>query len=340
VHFAPRAMAASRAAVCVLGLGNMGSAMARRLRDSNFSLSIWNRSPAKAMALQAEVASAPVYVASAAAAAVAMSDPKAPVLCVLTDTASVISLLRSEGFGASLEGRTFINLASGSPDEGRDIAKVHAEVVGGGTGAAAEAPGGFVDGAYCGPPAKARQGAGQLFLSSDRARLVEEARAVLSTLGSVTFCGAVGAGRAMDYAVVDLFFVNLLSFLSNKAALEREGVDVKQLVVEMKKRLDTVPAVLEAYDARLSDRSEDSYNANTTVSLSTARSYWASRLPYHEARGIPTHLTQLFLDLIDEAAGGKDGPHSGADITRLQEVVRYGSPAQSSGGPAAKKSRR
>lgn len=298
--------------------------MARRLRDSNVSVSVWNRSLAKASELAAEAAPSPCFAAVAPAAAVDASEPRAPVLCVLTDTAAVIALLRSEGFGASLRGRTFVNLASGSPDEGRDIAKVHAEVVGAAAGSA------FIDGAYCGPPKKARQGAGQLFLSSDNADAVKQARSVLDSLGSVTFAGGIGASRAMDYAVVDLFFVNLLSFMSNKEALEREGVDIKQLVGEMKKRLDTVPAMFEAYDARMAQRTEESYNSNITVTLATSRSYWASRLEYMQARGIPTHLTDLMVSLLDEASGGRDGPHKNSDLTRLQEVVRYGGP--SSGG--------
>ena len=54
------------------------------------------------------------------------------------------------------------------------------------------------------------------------------------------------------------------------------------------------------------------------------RSYWASRLPYNKVHGIPSHLTNLFVDLLDDASGGREGEHSAADLSRLQEVVRYG----------------
>eukprot|EP00928_Gymnodinium_smaydae_P032022 TRINITY_DN23311_c0_g1_i1.p1 TRINITY_DN23311_c0_g1~~TRINITY_DN23311_c0_g1_i1.p1 ORF type:complete len:332 (+),score=62.95 TRINITY_DN23311_c0_g1_i1:55-1050(+) len=306
---------ASQRVACVLGIGGMGAAMSRRLLECGYRLQVWNRSQSKAAALAAEAGADKCSVSSSPAEAIRASKP-APVLVVLTDVASVISMLRGNDVGASLRGRTLVNLASANPDEGREVSKVANEVTGGDVA--------FIDGAYCGNPTKARTGTGQLFLSAATAGALEPAKPLLEQLGSVTMCGNVGSSRALDYAVVDLFFANLLSFLSNKEALDREGVDIQQAIREIKKRLDTVPAVLEMYNARLASRSDEDYNANVTVSLGTARNYWASRLPYCEARGIPTHLTDLFLDLLDEASGGPAGPHVEADISRLQECVRYG----------------
>eukprot|EP00965_Chrysotila_dentata_P064746 2146756-Pleurochrysis_carterae.AAC.5 len=40
--------------VCVLGLGKMGGAAARRLRASGYALSVWNRSSARTQALLSE----------------------------------------------------------------------------------------------------------------------------------------------------------------------------------------------------------------------------------------------------------------------------------------------
>lgn len=315
-------MAGQRGATaCVLGLGGMGSAMALRLRATGHSVQVWNRTAAKAAAVAAAEAPGPCAAASTPAAAIMAAGSPAPVIVVLTDTAAVVSMLRVEGVGAALRGRALVNLTSGNPDDGREVARVAMEV------SLGEAS--VIDGAYCGNPSKVRDGAGQVFLSSDSEEAVRQVRPLLEQLGSVAFCGGLGSSRALDYAVVDLFFASLLSFMSNKEALDREGVDIKQLCEEMKKRLDTVPAALDMYNARMASRKEEDYKANTTVTLQTSRSYWASRLPYNEARGIPSHLTHLFLDLLDEAAGGKGGPHSEADVSRLQEVVCHGSAAAS-----------
>lgn len=282
-------------------------------------VNIWNRTATKAEILSKEGKSELVTSFPSPVAAVANSDPGALVLIALSDTAAVISVLQTPGFGAAMQNKTFVNLVSGSPDDSRMVEQVLNEVM------AHEGVEDvcFIDGAYCGPPAKAQAGAGQLFLSCNR-ELADSAHRLLSDLGSVTMCGGIGSSRAMDYAVVDLFFVNLLSFMSNKAVLEREGVDIKQMCEEMKKRLDTVPSVIDQYNKRMDDHTESSYDTNQTVTLNTARNYWASRLAYNDRCNIPSHFTEFFIDLLDKAAGGTQGPHGEADITRLQEVVRYG----------------
>ena len=57
--------------------------------------------------------------------------------------------------------------------------------------------------------------------------------------------------------------------------------------------------------------------------LRTWRNFWGSRLPYCARRSFPTRLPQLACDLLDQAAGGFQGPHADADVTRLQEVVKF-----------------
>lgn len=303
--------------ICVLGIGAMGAAIARRLRDKGHSISIWNKTRARAEALASEEALGTCTVAATPAAAAVACTEGALVLVAVSDTASVLSILHAKDVGTALVGKVLVNLTSGNPDEGREIATAVAEV----SGDRAV----LLDGAYCGNPTKARTGTGQLFLSSERMDVVEEAKPVLAQLGSLAFCGGIGASRALDYAVVDLFFVNLLSFMSNAGVLEREGVAIQQVVEEVTKRLAMVPAALEMYHKRMASRDESAYRQNITVTLGTSRSYWASRLSYNAAHDIPSHLALLFIDLLDEACGGDQGPatHTSADVSRLQEVVRY-----------------
>ena len=112
------------------------------------------------------------------------SAPDAMVVIVLSDTAACLETLKS--IVDVLDGRTVVNLTSGSPDDGRTVAAMMP------AGAA------YMDGAYCGPPAKARQGAGVLFLSSEAAAEVERLRSSLSMLGELCFTGTrIGASRAL-----------------------------------------------------------------------------------------------------------------------------------------------
>lgn len=81
---------------------------------------------------------------------------------------------------------------------------------------------------------------------------------------------------------------------------------------------------MEQYSNRMSSRDETSYSANPTCTLNTALSYWSGRLPYNEAHNIPSQLPRFMIELLLQAAGGSGTPHGGADLSRLQEVVRYG----------------
>eukprot|EP01062_Namystynia_karyoxenos_P047702 TRINITY_DN360_c0_g1_i15.p2 TRINITY_DN360_c0_g1~~TRINITY_DN360_c0_g1_i15.p2 ORF type:complete len:342 (+),score=121.55 TRINITY_DN360_c0_g1_i15:82-1026(+) len=306
--------------VCLLGLGKMGGGMARRLREQGHPLAVWNRTRAKADELCAEQAPAPCITADTAAAAVAATAPDGLVILVLSDTASVLSIVRDPAFAATLSGRTIVNLTSGSPDDGRECARAVAAASGGGAR--------YIDGAYCGPPAKARAGAGQVFVSSDGEGPVDAWRDTLSALGAVAFCGKVGTSRAIDYAVVDLAFVNLLAFMSNAEMLQREGVDMQQFFAEAAKRAATIPAMLEMYHKRMASRDEADYAAAPTATLGTWHAFWGSRLPYFDANGMPGQLPRFAMGLLEAAGGGPGGAHQGADASRLQETVRYGAPAE------------
>jgi 3-hydroxyisobutyrate dehydrogenase-like beta-hydroxyacid dehydrogenase len=178
--------------VCVLGLGKMGTAMALRLRETGHAVSVWNRSPAKAEAVRAALLPGDCAVGACAAAALSSSASDSVVVLVLSNTAACLDVI--EQTREQLRGRTVVNLTSGNPDEGRQIA---AAVAGLGVHT-------YLDAAYCGPPTKARQGAGVLFLSCDTPAEAERVRPVLSELGEYAFCGDVGSSKAIDYAVVDL----------------------------------------------------------------------------------------------------------------------------------------
>ena len=144
------------------------------------------------------------------------------------------------------------------------------------------------------------------------------AGAALRALGVTTFCEGVGAARALDYAVVDMAFVTLMSYASNAAMLEREGVDASVAVAAISHRLAAAPAALEAAAARMAARE---YNTNPTATLATWRNFFDSRRPYLDKIGASRVLPDFCIDVLDRA--GASGAHGGADVTRVQEVLRY-----------------
>ena len=306
------------ASVVLLGLGKMGSAMALRLREKGVSMTAWNRSKPKVDALCSADLPGTCIAANSAVEAVDKSSPDSTIMLVLSDTQSTLDVLAQVEAQGKLKGRTVVNLASGSPDDGRHVA--------------ASLPAGtcYIDGAYCGAPSKARQGAGVLFLSSADAADIERLRPTFELLGETVSAGAIGASRAIDYAVVDLALVCYSSFFSNVEMLEREGVDPAQFYEQAGKRLATVPPAIAHLHGRLGTRTDASYHEAPIATQETLHNFWTSRLAYFAAKGIPSDWPEFMASLHKRAATGTSGgeAHWGADVTRLQEVMRPPPPSK------------
>ncbi|MFF1308587.1 NAD(P)-dependent oxidoreductase [Streptomyces sp. NPDC058307] len=101
-----------KTSVTLLGLGAMGTALARTWLAAGHPLTVWNRTPARATPLAAEGAK----VADSAVEAVAVNS--LVVVCLLDD-ASVQDALAD----ADLAGRDLVNLTTGTPAQARERAE-------------------------------------------------------------------------------------------------------------------------------------------------------------------------------------------------------------------------
>ncbi|GAB2632166.1 NAD(P)-dependent oxidoreductase [Kribbella swartbergensis] len=97
--------------VTVLGLGAMGTALARAFLAAGHPTTVWNRTPGRSP----ELDSLGVIRAGTAAEAVAASP--LVVVCLLVD-----ATVRSTLDGLDLTGKTVANLTNGTPDQARDTA--------------------------------------------------------------------------------------------------------------------------------------------------------------------------------------------------------------------------
>ena len=248
----------------------MGAASARRLAGLGYDVRVWNRSRPAAEALAQTTSS--ITVAETARDAVEAAD-----LCIaLLSTTDAVRQVVDDCRGLNFD-KVLANLASGSPDDGRAVAALMNEVLPNAR---------YVDGAYCGPPSSLEQGTGQLFVSCEggETALAASTQAALRALGVATFCAGVGAARALDYAVVDMAFVTLMSYASNAAMLEAEGVDAATTMKAVAHRLAAAPGALEAAAARMADRNDGAYASNPTATLAT----WC-RFPRH----LPSNIAPM-----------------------------------------------
>jgi 3-hydroxyisobutyrate dehydrogenase-like beta-hydroxyacid dehydrogenase len=164
--------------VAVLGTGHMGAAMARRLLAAGHSVTVWNRTAARAAVL-GEVGAA---VAASAQDSVRTASV---VITMLRDSTAVGQVLF--GSGATLpEGSTVVQMSTVGPDETRALA---ARVPAGVT---------FVDAPVAGSVDAAEAGRLTVFTGGE---VPAEAAAVLRDLGTVRDCGPIGAGTGTKLMV-------------------------------------------------------------------------------------------------------------------------------------------
>ncbi|WP_433330348.1 NAD(P)-dependent oxidoreductase [Spirillospora sp. CA-294931] len=190
--------------VTVIGLGAMGTAMARTFLANGHPTTVWNRTPSKAAPLVAEGASL------AASAADALRASELVVISQLDYHAMRASL---ESSGDALKGRTLVNLSSDTPKELRAAAEWTAS-----RGAD------LLTGGIMTPPSGIGQPGSYVFYSGPE-RLLEKHRGTLAELGDTTYVGA-DPGLAMLYyqAQLHFFWSTLTSYMHATALLGSAGV--------------------------------------------------------------------------------------------------------------------
>ncbi|MFF5226757.1 NAD(P)-dependent oxidoreductase [Dactylosporangium sp. NPDC000521] len=171
--------------IAVLGLGNMGAPIARRLAAHGFPVTAWSRTPR------------PVEgVAVAASAREAVRDAGI-VITMLTDGPAVMSVVA----GAELPpGATLVEMSTIGPDAVRDLA------------AALPAGVDLVDAPVAGSTGAAEGGTLRIFAAGTTAA-VDRVAPVLATLGDVRRCGPSGRGAAMK-VVLNTALVTALAALA------------------------------------------------------------------------------------------------------------------------------
>ena len=168
--------------VAVLGIGLMGQPMSRRLCEAGYRVRVWNRSPAKARAMQAHGATA----FHTPAEAVAQADI---VITMLQDGPAVASVLFQQGVAEALRpGSLVVDMSSIQPREARDHAARLGEM-----GLA------HLDAPVSGGTVGAENGT-LAIMAGGRAEDFARAQPVFAALGRATHVGPHGSGQLAKLA--------------------------------------------------------------------------------------------------------------------------------------------
>lgn len=282
--------------VSMIGLGAMGSALARAFLGAGHAVTVWNRNTAKATPLAESGAS----LAAEPAAAVDAS----PITVVCIDNYDATkALFEAHGIPARLRDKTVIQLSTGTPSEARE-----ADAWLGGTGAA------YIDGAIMPyPDGIGRDDARILFAGPEAA--YARAHPYLACLGGdLRYLGEnIAAAAVLDMTWLTYELCNYLAALHGANLCQSEGVGVQALA-------DMFP---EGYPARrlaLAIAAEDYADPGATLSVWEA----ALRRVQEQARdaGINSEIPDLISSLFNRAIAAGYGDE---DVAAVVKILRANS---------------
>ena len=277
----------TRHPVTVLGLGAMGSALARAFLAAGHPTTVWNRSPARAEPLRAAGATAAAHVATAVAAAPLV------VVCLL-DRPAVEAVWAEAGDVPA--GTTVDNLTTSTPEDARGVA---ARITADGAR--------HLEGAIMVPTPLIGSAEALVLYSGDTAAF-DEHRATLAALGGdLEFLGTdPGLAAVHDLAMLDVFFTGMTAFLHASAVAGADGVPAGRFLPYARRALAVLDATLPglARDADRHDYPGD--EDNLVMDLAALEHIVATS----RARGVDERLPEVSRALARAAVDrgyGKDG---------------------------------
>ena len=263
---------------CV-GLGLMGSALARALLAAGHGVTVWNRSPGRANSLVALGAQEAQFFAEALAAS--------PIVVICIDNyTSARALLEPEGKTGHLAGRTVVSLTTGTPREAEELS------------AWVETQGAiYLDGAILAGPNEIGSSTGDILISGDPVAW-EVAKPYLTCLaGKVRHVGQrVGAAAGLDFAWLTMSFVQFIGVAHAANICRAQGIDLQAFK-------DIFRADIDTETCRLAGIIKDATYDHPTATLQV----WGEALGHiqQQARdaGIPSDIPDFIAGYFQRAIG-------------------------------------
>jgi 3-hydroxyisobutyrate dehydrogenase-like beta-hydroxyacid dehydrogenase len=274
--------------VTVLGLGPMGSALARAFLRHDHATTVWNRTAAKADALVAEGASRADTVDDAVTAS------RIVISCV-ADYDAMYDVLGSSV--DALRGRLLVNLSSGTPEQARQAA------------AWAEEHGvDYLDGAIMVPVPAVGQPDAVILYSGDRT-VFDTHRSTLDVLGGASSHVGTDPGLAVLYntALLGFMYATVNGFYHAAALVGTAGVSATEFEsMATGWFLNSVVVPILDDQAPKIDAGEFAGTIDTTEMNLTALEHVTRTSEDHEVNAaLPRHLAELTRQAIADGLAGE-----------------------------------
>lgn len=196
--------------VAILGTGKMGGAMARRLSEGGFQVSVWDRTRGKAEALGVgQVMNLPVDAVAEAEVVISMVTGPQALRDVYFGTGGVLE---------AAAGKTVVEMSTTGPEAALELAQ-----------AAAERGVTLIEAPVIGSTPAIASGTLVILAAADRVEDLVVAEPVLRQLGEVHYVGPLGTSASLKLVANSFLAIISAGAAELMAAGTREGLDPNQV---------------------------------------------------------------------------------------------------------------
>ena len=286
-----------------LGLGYMGSRMARRLLDAHHRVTVFNRSADKAR---------PLVDAGASRAETprAVAEESDVILYSLADDAAVRDvILGPDGVLAGVRrGGTLIDLSTVLPDTSRAVSTAALS-----KGAAA------IDAPVSGSTVQAEQGTLIIFVGGDREAYTSSA-SILDTLGRHEYMGASGAGATMKLVTNTLLGLGTQALAEAVALGRKAGLDTTLML----RVLGSTSVVSAAQKGKFENITRGEFPAAFALRMMSKDFGLILRLAESLAVAMPAVAAAKQIDTVEQARRPGREEDFSAVVRTIQELSGIG----------------
>ena len=282
--------------VSVIGIGNMGSALAEALLTAGFTVTVWNRTASKAERMVEQGA---ILADSPAEAAL---NSENTLVCV-TDHAAFVSVIHNDSVATALEGKHLIHLGVITAEQARE------------TDAWAQARNiGYLEGSILGLPHNVKNATATLVCSGPKT-LFDAVQVQLSAFGNAQLVNEeIGSAQEFDKVYYSFVYATLLGFIQGAALAQASGFSIDAYTSIVLERIPNVSENFKKFGEQIANRNHDGDQASLEV---WADAYTKS-LKFCRALEVddtlPTALMKNFEKAITAGYGDKE-------ITAIFEVL-------------------
>ena len=276
--------------ITFIGLGRMGSALARCFLQSGKSLTVFNRSPDKTAQFEGEAN-------IAASVAEACEQSPLTVMCV-SDYASAQSILDDTDVIGALKGRTLVQMSSGSPEDAR-CSEVWADQHGIG----------YIDGGIVSYPAGVGTDGAIVMFAGDEAKFEAHRETLLVLGGRSRYVGRpVGTASALDCALLEFMYASFAGMYHGAALCRAEGYPVEDYFASLVDMYPLVSGTALASEPMIRKRDYASDQASTAVHHAAIVNIQRASADKRLANELPDALVKMFARPIARGHAQNEAP--------------------------------